>query len=193
MDKETLIAFEKRVAEAFERKEVRGPVHLSGGSEDQLLELWKYIHPEDWILTSYRNHYHALLHGIPEEKLFKAICEGHSMTLQFPEHRFFSTAIVGGQLPIAVGLAAALKRKDCKRMVWCFLGDMAATTGIFHEARGYAGYQGLPVRFVVEDNGVSCNTPTEEVWGSRTCWPKIERYDYQRVYPHVGISKWVQF
>lgn len=192
---ERLLAFEKRVAEAFERKEIKGPVHLSGGNEYQLIEIFKEIHPEDWCVTFYRNHYHALLHGVPEEKLFKAICDGHSMTLQFPEHRFLSTAIVGGQLPIAVGIAAALKRKDCKRKVWCFLGDMAATIGIFHEANRYAYCNDLPITFVVEDNGVSCNTPTLEAWGHPrwVWWQEPRQYQYTRQHPHVGIDKWVQF
>jgi pyruvate dehydrogenase E1 component alpha subunit len=195
-----LIAFEKRVADAFEKKMVKGPVHLSGGSEDQLLEIFKDIHPEDWICTFYRNHYHALLHGVPEEKLFKAICDGHSMTLQFPEHRFFSTAIVGGQLSIAVGIAAALKRKDCKRKVWAFCGDMAASTGAFHEAHAYATGHDLLVRFVVEDNGLSCNTPTSPCWGDERHMIRIvlepdniHRYSYKRQYPHVGIDRWIQF
>ena len=192
MVKDKLISFEKRVAEAFEQKLVKGPIHLSGGNEDQLLEIFKEIHPEDWCITFYRNHYHALLHGVPEEKLFKAICDGHSMTLQFPEHRFFSSAIVGGHLSIAVGVAAALKRKDCKRKVWCFLGDMAATIGAFMEAAAYARGHSLPVTFIVENNGLSCNSPTVECWG----WggkDTVRVYTYRRQYPHVGIDKWVQF
>jgi TPP-dependent pyruvate/acetoin dehydrogenase alpha subunit len=198
MTKDRLIDFEKRVAEAFEDKQVKGPVHLSGGNEDQLIEIFKDIHPEDWICTFYRNHYHALLHGVPEEKLFKAICDGHSMTLQFPEHRFFSTAIVGGQLSIAVGIAAALKRKGCQRKVWCFLGDMAASTGGYHDAFKYAEGHELPIRFVVEDNGLSCNSPTLECWSSRELFrmPRlmdITRYVYTRQHPHVGIDRWVQF
>lgn len=193
--RERLIAFEKRVAGAFERKEIKGPVHLSGGNEDQLIEIFMGIHREDWICTSYRNHYHALLHGVPEEKLFQAICSGHSMTLQFPEHRFFSTAIVGGQLSIAVGIAAALKRKDCKRKVWCFLGDMAATIGVFHEAHAYGFHNELPIKFVVEDNGLSCNSPTKECWGVKNIdyWKDIVHYFYTRQYPHVGVERWVQF
>ena len=191
-----LIAFEKRVAEAFEAKQIKGPVHLSGGNEDQLLLVFKEIHPEDWILTSYRNHYHALLHGVPEEKLFQAICEGHSMTLQFPEHRFLSTAIVGGQLPIAVGIAAALKRSGSERKVWCFLGDMAATIGMFWETHTYAQAFKLPIVFVLEDNGLSCDSPTKECWGYRPNWSsseRIEYYFYKREYPHVGLWNWVQF
>lgn len=197
MTKDQLIAFEKRVADAFANKQIRGPVHLSGGNEDQLLEIFKDIHPEDWLITFYRNHYHALLHGIPEEKLFKAICDGHSMTLQFPEHRFFSTAIVGGQLPIAVGIAAALKRKDCERKVWCFLGDMASTIGAFREAQNYAFAQSLfHLRFIVEDNGLSCNTPTEKAWGQNMVRPSdafVIYYKYERKHPHVGIDRWVNF
>ena len=198
MDKDKLIAFEKRVALAFENKEVKGPVHLSGGNEDQLIEIFKDIHPEDWCVTFYRNHYHALLHGVPEEKLFKAICDGHSMTLQFPEHRFFSSAIVGGHLSIAVGVAAALKRKDCKRKVWCFLGDMAASIGAYHEAEKYAARNHLPLYFVLENNDLSCNSPTRECWGDEQPdhWyadGHTKTYCYQRQYPHVGIDKWVNF
>lgn len=193
--KDKLIAFEKRVAEAFEAKQLKGPMHLSGGNEDQLIEIFKDIHPGDWICTSYRNHYHALLHGVPEEKLFKAICDGHSMTLQLPEHRFFSTAIVGGQLAIATGIAAALKRQKCHRKVWCFMGDMAATLGAFHDAYGYSFHNKLPINFVVEDNGWSCDSPTDECWGIKTSEHLVDvrRYKYERQHPHVGTGKWVAF
>jgi len=188
-----LVAFEKRVADAFADKQIRGPVHLSGGNESQLIEIFKAIDPLDWVCTSYRNHYHALLHGIPKEKLFKAICDGYSMTLQFPEHRFFSTAIVGGQLSIAVGIAAAIKRLDAPNRVWCFLGDMASTIGAFHEASQYAGRQSLPIRFLIEDNGVSCNTPTQDCWGRAGVLAETQRYFYTRQYPHVGLDRWIQF
>ena len=190
-----LIAFEKRVSEAFEAKQIKGPVHLSGGNEDQLIKIFEEIKPDDWLVTFYRNHYHALLHGIPEEKLFQAICDGHSMTLQFAEHRFFSTAIVGGQLPIAVGIAAALKRSGSERRVWCFLGDMAGMIGIYEEASNYARMQDLPVQFIIEDNGWSCDSPTYKVWGTE--WTgtnyKTRKYRYERQHPHVGTGNWVAF
>lgn len=199
--KQRLIAFEKRVAEAFADKQIKGPVHLSGGNEDQLIEIFKEIHPEDWLCCSYRQHYHALLHGIPEEKLFAAICEGHSMTLQFPEHRFFSTAIVGGQLSIAVGIAAALKRKECKRKVWVFCGDMAASVGAFNDALNFARANALRIKFIVEDNDFACDTPTWAAWGygAWVHYPRITDdemvnwYCYERVHPHVGVGKFIQF
>ena len=194
MTKEQLIAFEQRVADAFENKLVKGPVHLSGGNESQLIEIFREIHPEDWICTFYRQHYHALLHGIPEERLFKAICEGHSMTLQFPEHRFLSTAIVGGQLPIAVGIAAALKRKGSKQQVWCFLGDMAESIGVFRDAQQYAYGHQLPITFIVEDNGLSCDSPTLDCWGRESGYQaSIKSYRYERVWPHVSTGKWIAF
>jgi TPP-dependent pyruvate/acetoin dehydrogenase alpha subunit len=147
----------------------------------------------DWVFSTWRNHYHALLHKIPAEKVMAEIRAGRSMNLTFPEHRFYSSAIVGGILPIAVGVAAALKRNGCLRKVWCFVGDMAATTGAFHEASDYAAGHDLPVHWVIEDNGVSTNTPTEECWGNRGGRYKAQRYQYTRTYPHVGIGKWVQF
>jgi TPP-dependent pyruvate/acetoin dehydrogenase alpha subunit len=187
-----LIDFEKRLADEFEKGTIKAPIHLSGGNELQLIQIFKSVHPSDWVFSTWRNHYHALLHGVTEEQLLSEIRSGRSMNLSFPERRFYTSAIVAGILPIAVGVAAALKAKGCGRMVWCFVGDMAATTGIFHEANTYASKQDLPIKFVIEDNGVSTNAPTEEVWGRGWVGKKIY-YSYERVFPHMGIGKWVQF
>ena len=192
MEAADLIAFEKEVAEAFEAGKIRGPIHLSGGNEPVLLGIFKAIHPEDWVFSTWRNHYHALLHGVPRETLMQEIVSGRGMNLYFPEHRFYTSAIVGGILPIAVGAAFAIKRKRCHRRVWCFIGDMAATTGSFHEANSYAVGHDLPITFVIEDNGYSTNAPTEKVWGSGTTQRK-KKYYYSRKFPHMGIGKWVQF
>lgn len=187
-----LVDFEKEVEDAFSKGQIRGPVHLSGGNEEQLIAVFRKIHPEDWVFSTWRNHYHALLHGIPKDLVMQEILAGRSMNLTFPEHRFYTSSIVGGILPISVGVAAALKRKGCKRKVWCFVGDMASTTGAFHEANQYASKQDLPVKFVIEDNGLSTNTPTEETWG-RAWVGKTLYYAYERTYPHVGVGRWVAF
>jgi TPP-dependent pyruvate/acetoin dehydrogenase alpha subunit len=190
-----LIAFEKRVAEAFANKECKGPVHLSGGNEQHLIEIFKDIQPDDWVVSNYRSHYHALLHGIDPEWLMEEIRAGRSMNIHNPERRFISSAIVGGCLPIAVGIAASLRRKRSQQMVWCFLGDMAATTGAYSEAYRYAEGWSLPIEFIIEDNGYSTNTPTKETWGPGSYFkpPKYLRYGYERQHPHVGLDKWVQF
>jgi len=192
VDKEQLIAFEKRVLEAFENGEVKGPVHLSGGNERELIGIFKHVHSEDWVFSTYRNHYHALLHGIDPDWLFAEIKEGRSMNITSTKPKFFTSAIVGGCLPIAVGVAAAIMRQGSERNVWCFVGDMAESIGAFHEAHQYAMGHDLPITFVVEDNGLSCDTPTLEVWG-RYCLDKRMPYRYKRQFPHVGIGKFIQF
>ena len=197
MTADDLIAFEKEIAELFAEKKVRGPIHLSGGNEQQLIDIFKNIDPADWIFCSYRSHYAALLHGIDPAWIKARIIEGHSMNLMNRLHHFFTSAIVGGILPIAVGTAAALKRKGSKQKVWCFIGDMAASTGAFHEAWCYATGHELPISFIVEDNGLSCNTPTFDTWGRGTASSvtdgRYRVYDYERIYPHSGVDKWVQF
>ncbi len=199
MSPQDLIAFEAEVAEAFAAKKVKGPIHLSGGNEEPLIEVFESIVRADWVLCSYRQHYHALLHGVPREKVMAEILAGRSMGLQFPEHRFLSSAIVGGCLSIGVGIAAALKRAGARERVWCFVGDMAATTGAFHEALQYAHGHALPIRFVVEDNGLSVLTPTGDVWGAHPHRPngclgdEVREYCYTRQWPHSGLKEWVRF
>lgn len=186
-----LIAFEDDIAACFERGEIKGPVHLSGGNEEELIAVFHGIHREDWVLSTWRNHYHALLHGVSPEKLKRRILEGPSMNINFPEHRFLTSAIVGGILPIACGIAAGIKRRGGSERVWCFVGDMAASVGAFYEARKYAVGHALPLRIVVEDNALSTNTPTAETWGVGDTDPVRFWYDYKRTRPHVGIGKWV--
>lgn len=194
--KQELIAFEDEVAEAFSAGRIRAPIHLAGGNEDQLIELFRQVKPTDWVFASYRQHYHALLHGVPREQVMAEILAGRSMQLTFPEHRFYSWAIVGGLSPIAVGVAAALKRAGNPAMVWCFMGDMASRMGLVYESVEYAANFHLPIRFVIEDNQQACGTPTAAVWGADRWGHKtrnVYRYDYQLSRPHVGVGKWIAF
>jgi len=200
--KESLIAFEDRVADAFRRRQIRAPVHLCGGNEEQLIDIFKDVRPGDWVFSSWRSTYHALLKGIPEEWVFNEIMAGRSMFLMNKEHRFLCSAIVGGVLPIAVGVALAIKRQppevvagESPPQVWVFAGDMTATTGLFHEATQYAVGNDLPLHIVVEDNGFSTDTPTAEAWGKVLVdgryW--VDAYKYTRTRPHVGIGEHVAF
>ena len=194
MTRDELISFEKEIAEAFEKRLIKGPIHLSGGNEDILIDLFKEIPKYDWVFSSYRNHYHALLHGVPREWIKNEILAGRSMNIYSPEHRFFSSAIVAGQLPIAVGTAMALKRTGSPRAVWCFIGDMGASIGTFQDSLKYSEGHNLPVHFIVEDNGFSCNSPTQEIWGQEMRGsPKVSRYSYNRQFPHMGIGRWIEF
>ena len=207
------MAFERRVADAFEAGLIRAPVHLSGGNEDALLEIFQQVRPQDWVFSTWRSHYHALLKGIPEEWRWGEIMAGRSMYLCDKEYKIVSSAIVAGCLPIALGVAMAIKRDKRTERVWAFCGDMAAETGTFHEVTKYAGRHDLPITFVIEDNGLSTNTPTQTVWGlpesplltiqamagltpwsiARSYGCDVRYYAYERTVPHVGAGQFVVF
>jgi pyruvate dehydrogenase E1 component alpha subunit len=193
---ELLAAFEEQIAAEFNAGEIPYPVHLESGNEDQLIEIFRDIKPEDWIMGTWRLHLKALLKGVPPDELRAAIHRGESMALQFPEHRVYGSAIAGGIIPIALGVALAIKRRRGNGRVWCFLGDMMSKSGIFHECAKYAGNHALPITWVIEDNGVSVMTPTEKVWGEYNNVPfyrSVRYYRYQSKYPHCGAGKRVQF
>jgi pyruvate dehydrogenase E1 component alpha subunit len=175
-----LIAFEADIAKEFEAGNIRAPVHLSGGNEQQLIDIFKEVKPQDWVLSTWRSHYHALLKGIPPAEVKRQIMEGRSMFISSVEHKFLSSAIMGAMLPIACGLAYEGAR------VWCFVGDMAASIGAFHDAVKFANGYALDIRFVVEDNGLSTNTPTIKTWNLGEYYeiPRVQCYEYKRSYPH---------
>jgi pyruvate dehydrogenase E1 component alpha subunit len=187
MSPQDLIDFEKEVARRFEAKEILGPIHLNSETQiASLMTIFAQIKRTDYVLATYRGHFHALLHGVPRERVMADICAGRSMSLHYPEHRFMTSAIVGGLLPIAVGLAAAGEQ------VWCFVGDMAASTGGYKDAFRYAQAQDLNVRFIIENNGLATNTPTIDAWG-RGCMLASRTYNYKRTEAHCGSGVYVSF
>lgn len=192
MTRDELIAFEKDMAVAFGRGEIKSPLHLAGGNEDELIAIFERIRPEDWICCSWRSHLHALLKGVPPEEVKAAILRGRSIALCFPQYKMISSAIVGGNCSLAVGLALGARRRGSDERVWCFIGDMTAKSGIAREAMDFAAGHCLPVRFVVEDNGLSVCTDTRAAWGMDE-GETFQTYRYQLGYPHVGIGKFVRF
>ena len=170
-------------------------MHLSKGNEEQLIEIFQYVHSEDWVFSTWRNHYHSLLHGIPQDRLMNLIIRGRSMSIHSKEYRMYTSSIVGGIIPIALGVAKSIKMKGEKNKVWCFIGDMAFETGEFHLCHKYAKNFDLPLQFVVEDNNLSTNTPTDETWGGikRSVPDDVIYYKYERGYPHHGTGSWILF
>ena len=184
------------IADHWEAGRIKGPVHLSGGNEDELIEIGKRIKETDWVFSTWRSHYHALIKGVCPVWLEEEILAGRSITIVSEEQRFYASAIVGAIIPIATGVALANKRDGKDDKVWCFVGDMAFETGGFYEMHKYAVNLDLPIVFVVEDNGVSTNTPTEATWGGiKKDIPaeKVIWYNYEKVWPHYGTGKWVIF
>jgi len=194
-----LISFEDKVAELFNEGKIRAPIHLYSGNEKEIIDVFKDIKKQDWVFCSWRSHYQCLLKGVPQDHLLKEIIEGRSISLCFPEYKIFSSAIVGGVLPISVGAAISIKRKKSKEMVYCFLGDMTSETGIAYESIKYSINHDLPIRFIIEDNDLSVCTETRKVWGSKKLFfedfnnSKIVHYVYKSKYPHAGAGVRVQF
>jgi pyruvate dehydrogenase E1 component alpha subunit len=209
---DTLRAFEARVAEAFNAGKIKAPVHLSGGNELDVLEYFRaQVNPDDYVCTTWRSHYHCLCKGVDPERLFADILAGRSITLNYPEQRVISSAIVGGVVPIALGIAWAIKDELVVKGDWrgpgdeplprvhVFIGDMTSYSGIVHECRTFARKHLLPINFLVEDNGVSVCTPTSEVWGEDDAGHisildgKMRYYKYHLDWPHSGAGKRVEF
>ena len=196
---QSLKAYEEKIAELFNKGEIRAPVHLSDGSEDSLIEIFKEVKDEDWIFCSWRSHYQCLLKGVKPEDLESEIIAGRSIALCFPSHNVYSSAIVGGQIPIAVGAALSLKRSKNKGHVWCFIGDMTSETGMAQTAIRYSEKHDLPITFIIEDNGISVLTETRKVWNTVTLRFEenkneiVKSFKYKSKYPHAGAGKRVQF
>ena len=190
---EDLIKFEEEIKQLFLDAKIKSPVHLAVGAERELIKIFKNIKENDWVFSTHRSHYHALLKGIDRDWLKKEILANRSIHINNKKHKFFSSAIMAGNLPIALGVAMALKRKKSHDKVWAFCGDMTAEMGIAHECMKYAARNELPIVFVVEDNGLSVETDTQEVWGKSAWSAEIRRFKYERKYPHQGCGKWVVF
>jgi len=209
MTNQELIDFETDIGESFNAAKIRAPIHLYHGNEDLMQMVFKFVNPTDWVCATWRNHYQCLLKGVPAEELKQKILAGKSMVMNLPEHRIVCSSIVGGIPSIAVGLAAGVQPGE---HVWCWLGDMSAETGAFHEAYKFAVNHNLPITFVVEDNHQSVMTPTGETWGRSLPWylidaeyhnynglqywsgPNLIYYQYtNNKYPHAGAGVRVQF
>ena len=190
-----LIDFENDIISHWENGEIKGPIHLSNGNEKELIKIFNKVGIEDWVFSTWRSHYHALLHGMEPSILKQKILDGKSITIVDKESKFYASAIVTGTLPIALGVAKSLKLQKSPNKVWVFLGDMAFESGIFYEVHKYARNYDLPLYFVVEDNGVSTNTPTLDTWNGiqRDIPEDVIYYKYESKYPHYGTGKWVVF
>jgi len=191
---ENLIDFEDSIVSLWENAKIRGPVHLSNGNETELIEIFKRIETTDWVFSTWRSHYHALLKGISPEWITEEILKGKSISVCNINEQFYSSAIVGGTLSIALGVAQQIKRTNGTEKVWCFLGDMSFESGIFYEVHKYARNFDLPLYFIVEDNAVSTYTPTDATWnGKRDIPSDVIHYNYKSKYPHYGTGKWIAF
>lgn len=159
---------EERIAKEYPKGEMRCPVHLSIGQEAPAVGICAALRPQDKIVSTHRGHAHYLakggsLNGLIGELYGKATgCSkgnGGSMHLIDLGANFWgSTSIVGGTIPIGVGLAFADKLRGNDSITAICFGDAAIEEGVFHEAANFASLHQLRVVFVCENNQYSCYT-----------------------------------
>ena len=184
-----LITFEDRIGELYLDNKLPFLFHLSGGNEQQLIDIFKDIKEGDYVISNHRSHYHALLHGIPPDVIEDRILNGRSMFIYDRERNFFCSAIIGGTPAIAAGIAWALKKKGSDKKVWCFIGDGTEDNGHTYEAIRYVDGFDLPCKFVIENNDRSVETSNVQRWGSKADYewnsPSVIKYKYEITYPHA--------
>jgi pyruvate dehydrogenase E1 component alpha subunit len=154
--------FEEKCAELYSAGKIRGFLHLYIGEEAVATGALKCLGPEDAVLSTYREHGHALVRGVPAGAIMAEMfgkangCSrgrGGSMHLFDVNRKFFGgSAIVGGHFPLAVGMALADKLQKRERVTVCLFGDGAVAEGEFHESMNLAALWKLPVLFLCENN-----------------------------------------
>lgn len=198
MTAQDLINFESGIRELWEKGQLPSLVHLCGGNEDQLLHIFSEIKQGDWIFSTHRTHYHALLAGIDPDLLELKIRQGDSMFVYSKQHNFLCSAVLAGCAGIAAGVAWAIKDRgyaaswgeEMERRVWCFIGDGGEEEGHFYEAAMFVESNELPCTFIIEDNNRSVDTPREvrrgAAKGLEHLFKCVRRYHYTPTYPHAG-------
>ncbi|MEU2336993.1 pyruvate dehydrogenase (acetyl-transferring) E1 component subunit alpha [Streptomyces sp. NPDC013172] len=154
--------FEERCVELYSAARIRGFMHLYIGEEAVAVGANEALTDDDAVVSTYREHGHALARGVPAEAIMAEMfgkatgCShgrGGSMHLFDAERRFYGgNAIVGGGLPLAAGLALADRMTGRNRITCCFFGDGAFAEGEFHETANLAALWGLPLLLVCENN-----------------------------------------
>ena len=178
--------FEERAAELYSLTKIRGFLHLYVGEEAVAVGVMRALTAEDAIVATYREHGQALARGLPAGSLMAEMfgkatgCSrgrGGSMHFFDVARRFYGGyAIVGGGLPIAVGLALADKMQDRKRVTACFFGDGAVAEGEFHESLNLAALWQVPVLFLCENNMYAMGTPIEQELARTDIHQRAESY-----------------
>src|SRR6185369_1293410 len=205
--------FEEACAEQYTKGQITGFLHLYSGQEAVAVGATAGVHKDDYILSAYREHAQAIVRGADPKRVMAelfgratGICKGKggSMHLFDPALSFMGGyAIVGGQFPVAVGLAFAAKYRHEDRVVACFFGDGAVNQGNFHEGLNWARLWELPVLFVCENNFYGIGTEVHRSSAvpdihKRTCGydipsEKVDGMDVIAVYQAVKrAAEWVR-
>ncbi len=182
--------FEERAVRAYQQGKIGGFLHLYIGQESVATGSISVCGPNDHIITAYRDHGHALQVGMSMNECMAELygkatgCskgKGGSMHFFAPDKNYWGGhGIVGGQTPLGLGLAYALKYRGIKGACLCYLGDGAVNQGVFHESLNIAALWDIPVIYIIENNGYSMGTSLARSSAHPGCLAKrAEGYDME--------------
>jgi pyruvate dehydrogenase E1 component alpha subunit len=182
--------FEERCAQAYVEGKIGGFLHLYIGQEAVAVGAMSLLRPDDYFITSYRDHGYALARGTDPRPLMaelfgriRGISRGKGGSMHFydvPSGNFGGDGIVGGHLPIAAGMGYAIRLRGTEQVVLCFFGDGAVNEGAFHEALNVSALWGLPVVFIIENNRYGMGTSLDRASSVKDLYQRGSAYGIPR-------------
>src|SRR3982751_2767164 len=182
--------FEERCAEAYALGKIGGFCHLYIGQEAVSTGSLSVLRPDDYIITTYRDHGQALARGMSPRAVMAELFgradgvvrgKGGSMHLFDRNVNFLGGhGIVGGHVPLATGVAFAIKYRGGDQVIICFMGESVVNTGAFHEALNMAALWKLPAIFIIENNRYGMGTALERASSIHDVYERAASYDMPR-------------
>ncbi|NUQ20763.1 MAG: pyruvate dehydrogenase (acetyl-transferring) E1 component subunit alpha [Gemmatimonadaceae bacterium] len=182
--------FEERCAEAYALGKIGGFCHLYVGQEAVSTGTLSVLRPDDYVITTYRDHGQALARGMSPRSVMAELFgrkdgvsggKGGSMHLFDKETNFLGGhGIVGGHVPIATGVGFAIKYRGGDQVCICFMGESVVNTGAFHEALNMAGLWKLPVVYIIENNRYGMGTALERASAIHDIYERGAAYNMPR-------------
>ena len=182
--------FEERCAEAYALGKIGGFCHLYIGQEAVSTGTLSILRPDDYVITTYRDHGQALARGMSPRAVMAELFgrkdgvsggKGGSMHLFDKATNFLGGhGIVGGHVPIATGVGFAIKYRGGDQVCVCFMGESVVNTGAFHEALNMAGLWKLPVVYIIENNRYGMGTALERASAIHDIYERGAAYNMPR-------------
>src|SRR5262245_56066615 len=182
--------FEERSRQEYVAGKIGGFLHLYIGQEAVAVGAMSLLRPDDYFITSYRDHGYAIARGTDPRPLMAelfgkatGISKGKGGSMHFydiPRGNFGGDGIVGGHLPIAAGMGYGIRLRGTDQVVVCFFGDGAVNEGAFHEALNVSSLWNLPVVYVIENNRYGMGTSLDRASSVKDLYQRASAYGIER-------------
>jgi len=179
--------FEERASQQYQAQKIGGFCHLYIGQEAVVTGTVAAVRDDDYIITAYRDHAHALARGTSADACMAELfgketgcSRGLGGSMHFfdrKNHMYGGHAIVAAHVPLAIGMAFAIKYRGEDRVTLCFFGDGAINQGAFHEALNLAALYRLPIVFICENNLFAMGTSVKRSTSLKQIVDRTEGYD----------------